>query len=122
MQREGQRVRYVCRQVDRGRLPAETAHCCLHGGRVSWAPAFLGTGCGDGAALLATASGDTTARLWQLPGEQQQQISSSGGSEDGGDLSSGGGVEVEASAVLEGHPEEVYACEFLHGGREQLVR
>ena len=96
-------------------------HDCLDGvyGRVSWAPSdFLG---GDSRALLATGSGDHTARLWRLPRDSNDNNRSSNGSSGGGGSGGGGGMDIEAAAVLKGHPEEVYSCEFLRGSQKHLV-
>ncbi|KAK9814079.1 hypothetical protein WJX72_000364 [[Myrmecia] bisecta] len=56
--------------------------------------------------LLATASADTTVRLWDCP------VTGGGagpGQEQGG--------EPRPLGSLQGHPEEVYACEFAGDGR-----
>ncbi|DBB01735.1 hypothetical protein WJX77_008173 [Trebouxia sp. C0004] len=55
--------------------------------------------------LLASASADTTAQLWRLPPEK---VSIDSGLSDGDPIQ-----------TLQGHPEEVYACEFV--GENQLL-
>mmetsp|Transcript_17419 Transcript_17419/g.41656 ORF Transcript_17419/g.41656 Transcript_17419/m.41656 type:complete len:440 (-) Transcript_17419:85-1404(-) len=55
--------------------------------RVAWAP---------GGAAIATGSADGTVALWNCAGSEAN-----------------GGVSLCPSARLTGHPEEVYACEFL---------
>ncbi|KAK9838098.1 hypothetical protein WJX81_001298 [Elliptochloris bilobata] len=67
--------------------------------RVAWAP--------DGA-LIASASADTSVRLWRAHGGAVGN-------------SSAAGYGAEEVAVLEGHPEEVYACEFVGPGGVQMV-
>ena len=65
--------------------------------RVSWHAGAPDSG------ILASASGDRTARVWQL------QATAGGGAGGGGS----GRWAAAPLATLGGHAEEVYACEFL---------